>query len=489
MNKLLFNLRIKSFLRSPLLATNIIISVLVAVYGFMFSIGMLIFGFATYFMLEESNLIPFEAVNKYLIYFFVADLLLRYLLQKFNANNIKTLLLTNISKDKIVRNILGKSVFSIFNIFGLLYFLPLICIFLVKDGFSFPLLIWGISCLLLLYMNNYLNLLLNKIDVVFYLFFGTAFMLGLLQYYNFFEITDYTYFFYKSFYNYPFLIFPLVAILAGIIYGAYKNYLKNLYLDKGLETKQKEVQNLNLSWLDQFGSFGTFLKLDIKMLLRNKRSKSTMLMSFGFVFYGLLFFTNITEIYNNSFMYMFAAIFVTGGFIFNFGNYIPSWDSSYYSLMMTQNITYNNYLKSKWLLMVLSTIICCFLSLFYLYFGLNIYLMILSGAIFNIGVNTHLVMLSGAFVKTPIDLSTNKNLMGDKSAFNVKSILLSLPKMLLPMFLYAIGVLIKDETLGYILVSLAGIIGFAFRNYIFRQIEKVYKREKYSTLAAYKQTN
>ena len=98
-------------------------------------------------------------------------------------------------------------------------------------------------------------------------------------------------------------------------------------------------------------------------------------------------------------------------------------------------------------------------------------------------------MLSGAFVKTPIDLSTNKNLMGDKSAFNVKSILLSLPKMLLPMFLYAIGVLIKDETLGYILVSLAGIIGFAFRNYIFRQIEKVYKREKYSTLAAYKQTN
>src|SRR5690606_34358845 len=95
----------------------------------------------------------------------------------------------------------------------------------------------------------------------------------------------------------------------------------------------------------------------------------------------------------------------------------------------------------------------------------------LAGAIFNIGINTHLVMLSGAFVKTPIDLGTNKNLMGDKNAFNIKSILLALPKMLLPMFLYGIGVFIKDATLGYILVSLAGIIGFAFRNYIFSQIE------------------
>ena len=114
--------------------------------------------------------------------------------------------------------------------------------------------------------------------------------------------------------------------------------------------------------------------------------------------------------------------------------------------------------------------------------------MILAGAIFNIGVNTHLVMLRGAFVKTPIDLGTNKNLMGDKNAFNIKTILLALPKMLLPMFLYGIGVFIKDATLGYILVSLAGIIGFAFRNYIFSQIEKVYKKEKYSTIAAYKRS-
>lgn len=488
MTKLLFYLRKKEFFRSPLFVTNLVLAIVVGIYAVMFAVFLLIFGFGTYFIIQEENLIPFEEINRYLIYFLGVDLMLRYIFQKFNSNNIKSLLLTNIPKSKIVKNILFRSTFSVFNIFGLLYLLPLIGTILFNETFSIPLLLWCFALILLLYFNNFLNLLLNKVDAFFYVVFGIAILAGIAQYYDLITITDYTYYFYNAFYQYPILIIALVFVLTATIRFAYKNYLANLYLDKGLEAKQKEVQNINLSWLDKFGTTGTFLKLDIKMLLRNKRSKSTMIMSFGFVFYGLLFFTNIVEMYNNPIMHMFAAIFVTGGFIFNFGNYIPSWDSSYYPFMMTQKFTYSDYLKSKWWLMVISTIACSVLALFYLAFGLDIYLMILAGAIFNIGVNTHLVMLSGAFVKTPIDLGTNKNLMGDKSAFNIKSILLSLPKMLLPMFLYAIGIWIKDATLGFIFVSLAGVIGFAFRDYIFKQIEKVYKKEKYSTIAAYKRS-
>ena len=488
MNRFLFYLRKKAFFRSPLLVTNLILTIVIAVYAVMFAALLLLFGFGTYFIFEEEKLVPFEEINKYLIYFFGCDLMLRYMLQKFNSNNIKALLLTSIPKSKIVKNILIKSVFSIYNIFGLLYLIPLSITMLIQLEFSVPLFIWCLSLILLLYFNNFLNLLLNKIDAFFYAVFTIAILAGLSSYYNIIDITNYTNIFYNSFYDYPWLILPLALIIAAMIYLAYKNYLSNLYLDKGLEPKQKEVQNINLTWLDQFGTTGTFLKLDIKMLLRNKRAKSAMLMSFAFVFYGLLFFTDFVPMYNNPTMHMFASVFVTGGFIFNFGNYIPSWDSQYYPFMMTQKITYNDYLKSKWWLMTISTIICCVLALFYLAFGINIYLMILSGAVFNIGVNTHLVMLSGAFIKTPIDLTTNKNLMGDKNAFNIKALLLALPKMLLPMFLYALGLYIKDETLGYILVVIAGIIGFAFRNYIFKQIEKVYKKEKYSTLAAYKRS-
>ena len=42
-------------------------------------------------------------------------------------------------------------------------------------------------------------------------------------------------------------------------------------------------------------------------------------------------------------------------------------------------------------------------------------------------------------IKTPIDLTTGKGAFGDKQAFNVKTMLIAIPKLLLPMFVYAIG--------------------------------------------------
>ena len=98
-------------------------------------------------------------------------------------------------------------------------------------------------------------------------------------------------------------------------------------------------------------------------------------------------------------------------------------------------------------------------------------------------------MLAGAYVKTPIDLSQAKGAFGDKKAFNFKTVLLSLPKLLIPMALYALGYYLINPNAGLLFVALAGILGFAFKNKMFTLIEKVYKTEKYATIAAYKQKN
>jgi hypothetical protein len=43
--------------------------------------------------------------------------------------------------------------------------------------------------------------------------------------------------------------------------------------------------------------------------------------------------------------------------------------------------------------------------------------------------------------------------------------------------------------MGYLIVALTGVLGFAFKDKVFRIIENIYKNEKYKTLAAYKQGN
>jgi uncharacterized membrane protein YeaQ/YmgE (transglycosylase-associated protein family) len=66
-------------------------------------------------------------------------------------------------------------------------------------------------------------------------------------------------------------------------------------------------------------------------------------------------------------------------------------------------------------------------------------------------------------------------------------LLISLPKLLLPLALYWIGSKIMNPNFGLAMVAVAGLIGFALRDKVFSLIEKVYKTEKYKTIDAYKQ--
>jgi hypothetical protein len=122
-----------------------------------------------------------------------------------------------------------------------------------------------------------------------------------------------------------------------------------------------------------------------------------------------------------------------------------------------------------------------------LFYGWQVYLTIVIGAIYNIGVNSHLVLLAGAYTKTPIDLGSSKGAFGDKKAFNIQAMLISLPKLLVPVLLYGIGLLFFTANVGLVLVAIAGVLGFAFKEKVFLIIEKIYKSEKYKTIDAYKQ--
>jgi hypothetical protein len=331
-----------------------------------------------------------------------------------------------------------------------------------------------------------LNILMDKKNYLFYFIAGILLVFGGLQYYELFDITTLTGPAFQFLFEQAWAVIIPLGLLGSIYKLTFDFFHKNMYLDAGLSIKQDVAETQNLTWLDQFGTLGTFLKNDIKLIMRNKRSKTTVLMSVLFLFYGLLFFSN-NGIYEGPVWKIFAGIFVSGGFLLTFGQFVPSWDSAYYSLMMSQNIQYRDYLNSKWWLMVIATVISTLICSFYLVFGWEVYLAIVVGAIFNIGVNSHLVLWAGAYIKTPIDLNTNKNAFGDKKAFNLKTMIISLPKLLLPMGLYYLGLMIDSSELGFLLVALAGIAGFAFKEKVFSIIENIYKSQKYDTIAAYKQ--
>ncbi|HSI71328.1 MAG TPA: DUF5687 family protein [Gillisia sp.] len=487
MLKTFISLEWKSFTRSASFKTNMFLKILMVLAALYFMLIFTGIGIGLYFLLEERGMEPLETVNRFLIIYFLFDLLIRFFMQKMPVMNIRPFLCLDVKRAIIVGYSLGKTILSIFNWLHLFIFLPFTIILIYKDYDPIGAMAWLIGVFTLIFVNNFLNILSNNNKYLLYTLAALLSIIGLFTFYGELDITIYTQPLFNSLYSTPILVIIPMTLLLVLGWLTFNFFRRNLYLDAGLAVKQKDAKTENYTWLNRYGVLGTFLKNDIKLITRNKRSRTTILMSVLFIFYGLLFFSGGIEMYEGPVWRIFAGIFVTGGFIFTFGQFVPSWDSSYYSLMMTQNIQYREYLNAKWWLMIIATILTLILSTFYLYFGIDAYLAVLVGAVYNIGINTHLVLWGGAYIRTPIDLTQNKNVMGNKQAFNSKTLLLTMPKLILPLGLYALGHYLFNSQTGYIFVAGAGVLGFALKSKVFSIIEKIYKTEKYKTLAAYRE--
>lgn len=478
----------KSLYRSASFKTAIWYKALM-IFGALYCIfGLLGLGFGAYFLIEEAGLgEPLRVVNRYMVYYLALDLMVRYMMQKMPVTNIKPLLYLPISKGQVINFSLGKTVVSFFNWTHAFFLIPFSVILLLKGHGALQVIGWHLALMALIYVNNFLNVMINNKDGYFYGFVALVALAGTAQYQGWVDLSLYAAPIFDFFYDRPWSALLPWGLAVVLYFASYSYFKRHMFLDGGLADKTAEARTENLDWLDRFGNLGTFLKNDIKLIKRNKRSRTAVIMGFFFIFYGLLFMTGAIETYDHPYWKIFAGIFVTGGFLFSFGQYVPSWDSSYYPLMMSQNIRYREYLASKWYLIVLATVITTILSTFYIYFGWEAYAAVLVAAIYNVGVNSYLVLWGGAYVKTPIELTSNKKAFGDKQAFNAKTLLLTLPKLLLPIGVYALGDLLAGPKAGYALVAGCGLLGFVFRERVFKTIEQVYKREKYRTLLAYKQ--
>ena len=317
-----------------------------------------------------------------------------------------------------------------------------------------------------------------------YIVFGMMAIFGGLEYLKLIQLSNLSEKIFYSFYQFPGVFLVPVLLAVVLAYLSYREIFENFYLDKGLELKKAEGKTENIEFLNRYGVVGTFINNDIRLLKRSKAAKSALIASFLFLFYGLLVFT---KGYENSFMQLFTGIFVTGGFMLMFGQRVPSWDSSYYPLMMTQNVPYKEYLIGKWAIIVIGIFASIILALGYLLVSWEFYLTVLAAGLYNLGVNSYITLLAGAFNKKPIDLNfSGKSFGGGGNNFNMKIMLLMIPQLALPMVVFAIvkyffGIYPAVASLGIL-----GIFGFLIRNKIFDYIVKVYKTQKYSTLESFR---
>jgi len=478
-------LEFKSFFRSSSLAANVIVKIF-QILGMLYILAVFVgIAFLAYYLpKKEMHLDPVLFISRFLIYWLVADLFLRYFFQQMPTQNIKPFLTMNIRKSTLVNYMIGKTFSSFFSWGGLFIYIPLLGLLLYNGHHLAGSFAWIFAIIILSFCSNFLNILLNGKDTVVWILGVILIAFAGLDYYKIISLSTFSELVFSKFYQHWWtIIIPISLMLIGFF--TVKKFIKdNFYLDKGLEMKQEVGKTESIQFLNKYGVLGTFINNDIRMIKRSKAAKSIALGSFMFLFYGLLLFSSPT--YKTAYMQLFMGLFVTGGFLFMFGQRVPSFDSSYYPLMMTLNVPYKEYLKAKWWLIVSAVGVSMVLAVGYAFVSWELYFTFLAGGLYNIGVNSQIVLLTGAFNKNPIDLNARGKSFGKKNNFSFKSILMILPQMVLPMAVFAGTKYFFGTAAAVASLAALGLIGFLFREKFFDFIVKLYKKEKYSTIKAFK---
>lgn len=477
----------KQFFRSASFGKSIGLKILMGFFALYLLVIFLSSGIGGYFYLENEfpTKDPFVIVNQFLIFMIISDLIFRYLMQKIPVMDIKPMLVLPIKKSKLVNFVLAKSVFSFFNLGAIFLYVPF-AVVLITQGYNIEGVVgWAFFMCILAICLNFLNFLINKNNIALgFLVFLLA-SLGLSFKYDLFDFTSFFGTLFYSVYENPLLSILGLVLGLALYYLNFKQLSKIIYLDGAIKGKVEEVKTANLSFIDKLGDVAPFIKNDIRLIWRNKRTKTVFFMSFFFLLFGLMFFT--VKTYKDSEIWqLYGCIFLTGGFAMNYGQFVPAWDSEHYRMLMTQNFSYRKFLESKLFLMTVMTIILFILSTPYIYFGFDKYLLIVAGFFFNLGFTPMVMLYMGAFNKKRIDLSASG--FGNTQGTSAAQFIVMIPVLILPIIIYAI----VDYFLGFnaaiIAIAAVGIISYLLRKPIMNMIEKKYQKNKYITLHGFKQS-
>lgn len=492
MIKQFINFEWKQFFRSSYWQKSIALNILMAFLALYFMLTFLALGVSLFPILEKQfpDSDPLILLNEFLFYWFLADLLMRFFLQKLPVMNIKPLLVLPIKRGNILHYVLGKSAVSFFNFLPLFAVIPFGIILILEEYGTSTALVWMASMVIFTLIINFLNIIVESRSAETELSFLPIVLIasGLFAL-NYFEIVSFSTLLANGINTIdanPILILIPLAILGVVYYLNYTFLMKKLYVDGSLKAKTQTASTSDLTWTRRFGTTAPFLQLDLKLLWRNKRPRSSIFILIIGLAYGLFFYPN--PAYNGlEWLFVFVGIFVTGIFIINFGQFIPAWDSGYYKLLMSQNIKYKEYLNSKYSLMVMSSIIMFVLSIPYVYFGWKILLVHFAAMVYNVGVNTYIILLAGSFNRKKIDLT-------QRAAFNYQGTgavqwLVGFPLLLVPVGLFFAPYKFIGFEAGVAFLIILGATGIVFHQKLMSFIVTKYLNSKYKMISAFEQDN
>lgn len=420
-----------------------------------------------------------QVFNGFILYYFLMDLLMRFQLQELPTLSVRPYLHLPIKKNQIVNYLSITSLFTTFNLTPFLLTVPFLLKVLVpQHGLE---VFWGyISCILgLTLFSHFFSLWLKrKVNLNgFWMlgFFALLLIVWLLEFYfKVISLSTISKDLFHTIADEP--LSSLFSIFAAVVmFMINHNYLKsNLYLEELQSSKSTLKSGTEIPYLDRFGIVGDLAANELKLILRNKRTRSVVTMSAMFMFYGLVFYTKPGFGYPSM---IFCGMFMTGIFIINYGQFMFSWQSAHFDGLLTSKVSAKDFFKSKLLLFNLFSTLCFLLTIPYIYFGWGVLVVHFIMYVWNLGVNTVLILYFANQNYKRIDLSKGSAMNWE--GVGASQFILSIPLLIAPYIIYLPFSLLNYPELGLGLIGVTGLGFILTRDFWVNNLVRLFNSKRY----------
>ena len=478
-----------NFWRSRNASKSVFFQIIIGIFYLLVFVEIAGLGISLPYILAESFPAkdPIFLFCSYIIYYFLIGLIIRFQLQELPTLSIQPYLTQNIKRSYMLRFLNVRSFLHFINFLPLFIFIPFTVVDIVPI-YGVPVAVSFLAAMFALVVNNhFLNMYIKRKSVnSSWWFLGMVLFIAIIKGLDYFKIlsfeqTSARLFIYLLQHSWLCTVAILLAITTFFLNN---NYLKsNLYLEE-LVRERKLKLSKSYSFLNKYGDMGTIIALDLKLIFRNKRPRSLMIMSSLILMYGFIIYPKHL-LADNYYTAFFGAQMITGIFIVNYGQFLFAWQSSHFDGIMSYNINMKQYLKAKFFLLVTVSTIQFLLVSFYGLLDWKVIPIQVAAYLFNIGINSFLIMYMATYNYKYLNItkSASMNRQGMGSTQIIEGILIA--------FVPTLIFFLLNKFTGFwptiAVMSILGIAGLLFRPNIINWLADQFQVRKHKILEGFRE--
>jgi hypothetical protein len=425
---------------------------------------------------------PFPILCGGALFWFAAELAMRQMMESPPGLAIRNLLALPVARDTMAHFLLIGRLFTFYTLALLIFLLPLAAVLYSKGAAAWSLAGWCLGLLLSSVLLGQLNILLGRQSWGSLALPVAIVLLGVAQWFQWIDLVALSRRAGLALYHRPLLALVPLALCAMLYAVNFRLVRKSLRLDD-LERGKGPVATTSggMAWAGRFGSAAPFLRMDFRLIMRNKRPRTQVLFAPLIIVYMALIGGMGHEMETG--MRMYLAFFITGMLAMSFGQYIPGWDGSYYPLLMVRGRNMGDYLRAKAILLAMGVAALAFLSVPLAIMDPQWLIPVAATAIYHIGITVPLILFFGSYSRKSMELNTRAfaNYQGvGASQFLMAAVILFPPVLAFTILWHAVSL-----DVAMVATVVIGLMGILLRDRLMRSIVRAYAAKKHAMLAGF----